>query len=761
MIAILYISEMTMRTQGSSVPTWTPSLSKSLLLIMIAVTSSYITTVLVVREFHGKPTEIVAPVPRDLRNIKVGIQTRPTTIISSVPRDLYDTKVEIQEKATSINAPGRDSKNTKVGIQEHPASIAPVQRGLKNTKVEIQEKATSINAPGRDSKNTKVGIQENPTSIPRGLKNTKLEIQEKPTTTIAPVLRDANSTKVGIQEKPTANIAKIPRANTTADRISVKDARKSLTTSLKQPYYQLHTISKWLKQAPKWLTTGFAVQLNETDRPIRVAVNKDKLLTSRACRVSFEAHIRNPKPVYNICDTIEVIITARDCQNRTLKSGGDFLWTWIETRSLKASQTQEGNITDVGNGTYIARFKLRWTGDVKPMIAVVRTREEVEYLRQWREKVPARFCYQGTFKFKNATEFVPCHITPWMNLGHTRVKARVKDKQTRHVCNFTDPSTGSPWFCFKPLNMPCSAFQSCRGDSDREKLYLKKYVELPRMLKFVKNIKPENVIKVVAANITKTFSSCECNITVCNSTAPQQNYLSDTAYGVYYNDIWTSLKCSNSAFDRIGIIQKLRNKSVHLFGDSTIRQWFEYLEEILGSEHNETQITQFHESNLIKLRYYAQKNITLTFKFHSFPIRGRYYESLDCDYVANKLDALEIGGPDVIIAITIWAHFTESTLDFYRQRLSGIRDAIIRLLTRLPGTKMFIKSANTRAKRSLSASNWFAFECDQIMRAMLGNIPGVTIIDAWEMTIGHHSGFFVHPVKAVVKSEVDMMLSYL
>ncbi len=530
--------------------------------------------------------------------------------------------------------------------------------------------------------------------------------------------------------------------------------KSQMCPDLKQiPTIKGLTSHKHLK-APNWLSSGYAVEIDEANNPTAIQNVQMYKSTIQACPQFFEAIIKDPKPVYQLCDTVELIITARDCNRTVLKSGGDFLWMWIKTDSLKASQTQEGNITDVGNGTYIARFTLRWVGEVKPVIAVVRTREEVEHLRNLRKAIPNRFAYNGYFKFNGSSEIVPCHTTPWMNLKFTKVKI----SKTRHLCNFSDPSTSSPWFCIKPLNMPCSAYDFTRGDTEREILYddSKSFIQSSNKLQYLLNIKP-SIIKVVPLQKHQSFSSCEFTKTlpICNSINTSASVNTKKATGFYYKNVWTSLQCQKSTYSKERIIKTLRNKYLLLFGDSTVRQWSEYLSDTLG---NDTCTEQFSATRLVSS---SLCNISVAFTFHGFPVRGKHYTATNADYIANRLDSLQIGGSDVIIVLTIWAHFTVNTLDFYRERLLSIRNAIYRLQTRHPGTRVFIKSANTREKALVSLSNWYAWECDQLMRVMLGNIPGITIIDVWSMTIGHYTGFHIHPKKAIIKNEVDMLLSYL
>ncbi|XP_072043643.1 NXPE family member 3-like [Amphiura filiformis] len=507
-----------------------------------------------------------------------------------------------------------------------------------------------------------------------------------------------------------------------------------------------------------WFVNGHAIELDESKHPHSQYLEKNKNLVP-ACPKYFDAFIKDPKPVYLLCDTIELIITARDCKKKRLNSGGDYLWTWIKTDSMKASQTQEGNITDVGNGTYIARFTLRWIGEVTPVVAVVRARQAMNYLRQWRQKVPARFCYDGIFKLKHVTATVPCHMTPWMNLNKTNIKV---DK-TRHLCNFTDPFTGIPWYCIKPPNMPCSAYNFGRGNLRREILYdnSKLYFKATKGLDYVKNIQPRAI--TVVNNIDKnhslsgSFTSCEFSKTLpmCNSTDRGVMLSPNSASGFYYKNVWVSLQCKKSKFEKNKMIQILQNKTLIFFGDSTVRQWLEY---ITDTFRNDFCITKLGAT---KFRYSVRYNMTLTHTFHGFPIRTGHATAPICEYVANRIDALKTGGPDVIIVLTIWAHFTATSLEFYQDRLLSIKNAIIRFQKRYPGTRIFIKSANTREKGTPTMSNWYAWECDQVMRMMLGHIPGITIIDVWGMTTGHYTGFHVHPDQSVVRNEVDMLLSLI
>ena len=536
-----------------------------------------------------------------------------------------------------------------------------------------------------------------------------------------------------------------------------KCSSKEIPREVNMPYWQTFK--------PDWLLKGHPVDLDEANRPITTGAilpyHHSAPTASPSCPVYFRAYIRDQKPVYHLCDTVEYIIEARDCNDAKLTTGGDYLWAWLKTDDLNATQTADGNITDMGNGEYVARFTLRWKGALTPVIAVIRTREEVHFLREWRDKVPARFCYNGIFIHNKISTTTPCHFTPWMNLTYTSVKIN----QIRRLCNFTDPATGIPWYCIRPSNdaIPCSALSWEKGDEDREQLFdiSDRYIKNSHTTHYIENMVPSLII-VHDDALNVSFSRCDAMKTGALKTPTckprlnlQKEGTIEETSGLYYNDTWISLQCRNRQFDQHGILKLLQNKTVYFLGDSTLRQWFLYLRDMLGRN---VCLTKLEMAD-----WFAREptnNISLVYAFHGLPVRGRHNTAVKLHYIANRLMVLP-GGRNVVICIAIWAHFTANTLEFYHQRLLTIKKGLDRYITKHPTTKVFIKSANTREKGNIIFSNWYAWECDKLMRQVMSSIPGVTIIDVWDMTIGHNSGYRVHPEIEIVRNEVEMMLSFL
>mgnify|MGYP006118403415 CR=1 FL=1 len=90
-----------------------------------------------------------------------------------------------------------------------------------------------------------------------------------------------------------------------------------------------------------------------------------------------------------------------------------------------------------------------------------------------------------------------------------------------------------------------------------------------------------------------------------------------------------------------------------------------------------------------------------------------------------------------------------------------MKNAIDRLHERSPETKVIFKSANTRAPSGIDRSNWYHEELNSVLLQVFSGLPNVIVIDVWNMTTIHYSGWNIHPYDFVLKEEVAVALSYL
>lgn len=158
----------------------------------------------------------------------------------------------------------------------------------------------------------------------------------------------------------------------------------------------------------------------------------------------------------------------------------------------------------------------------------------------------------------------------------------------------------------------------------------------------------------------------------------------------------------------------------------------------------------------------SSHNILLKYRCHGPPIRFSTVMSSELRYISNELDGLS-GGPNTVVVLSIWSHFSTFPVEVYIRRLRHIRRAVVRLLDRAPGTVVAVRSANLQAldqEVSLYNSDWFSQQLDQVLRTMFQGLD-VLLVDAWEMTAAHHLPHALHPAPAIVKNMIDVLLSHI
>lgn len=130
----------------------------------------------------------------------------------------------------------------------------------------------------------------------------------------------------------------------------------------------------------------------------------------------------------------------KDFQGKPKQYGGDYLQARIHSPGLKAGAA--GRIVDCHNGLYKIFFTLLWPGEVKVSVSLVHPSEAVQVLQRLREERPDRVYFKSSFKSGRYSETTECNVCLPGGLP---------------VCNFTDPYTGEPWFCYKPRKLSCAS----------------------------------------------------------------------------------------------------------------------------------------------------------------------------------------------------------------------------------------------------------------------------------------------------------------
>uniref|UniRef100_G3Q3J3 NXPE C-terminal domain-containing protein n=1 Tax=Gasterosteus aculeatus aculeatus TaxID=481459 RepID=G3Q3J3_GASAC len=436
---------------------------------------------------------------------------------------------------------------------------------------------------------------------------------------------------------------------------------------------------------------------------------------------------------WHVGDQLEVMIQTFDFQGRPKKSGGDFITARLHNRKLEAGVA--GQVVDHLNGSYSAVFSLLWEGDAQVEVTLVHPSEAVTVLDRLNREQPDRTYFKSLYRSGSLSETTICNVClrPTQQLQ----------------CNYTDLRTGEPWFCYKPKNL------SCDTRINHFRLAFKQSLTSKEEKLFQSGVNLKVSIQASGPSNVTVLPEEEGQLMVKSIS------VTSLPSGYYYQGVWRALGGTTvSQFNSSAITQCLKGKAVHMYGDSTVRQWFEFLNAVLPGLkefdlHNRKQVGPF-----MSLDY--ENNILVTYRCHGPPIHWITIPTRELRYIANELDDLN-AGPNTVVVLSIWAHISTYPMEIYIRRLQSIRTAVVRLLETNPGTMVIIRTANSRAltfQVSLTNSDWYSLQCDKVLKAMFKGL-NVYLIDAWEMTLAHHLPHNIHPPRPIIRNMMNCLLSYI
>ncbi|KAM7380367.1 hypothetical protein PAMP_003669 [Pampus punctatissimus] len=443
---------------------------------------------------------------------------------------------------------------------------------------------------------------------------------------------------------------------------------------------------------------------------------------------------------WHVGDQLEVLVQMHDFQGHPKHYGGDFLLARLHSPEHKAGVA--GMVLDHKNGFYSALFPLLWVGSAQVEITMVHSSEAVAVLRRLREERPDRVFFKSLFRLGFLSETTVCNMCLPPN--------------QQPLCNYTDLHTGEPWYCYKPKMLSCdNRINHAKGG------YLKHIITNKEALLFQSGVNIKVHIHASGTDRIDVLPSKTDKIDVeSSSIKPEPIKLAPSGY--YYKDSWRPLGgvTMRQFNESSAIIQCLKNKVIYMYGDSTIRQWFEYLVAFVP------ELKEFNLHSPKNVGPYmavdSTHNILLKYRCHGPPIRFSTVMSSEMRYISNELDGLS-GGPNTVVLLSIWAHFSTFPVEVYIRRLRHIRRSLVQLMDRAPGTLVVIRSANLQAldqEVSLFNSDWYSLQLNRVLRAMFKGL-NVLQVDAWQMSIAHHLPHALHPPPAIVKNMIDMLLSYI
>ncbi|XP_073537662.1 NXPE family member 1-like [Phyllobates terribilis] len=461
-----------------------------------------------------------------------------------------------------------------------------------------------------------------------------------------------------------------------------------------------------------------------------VSLNDTKFAS---CAKKSKAIIFNPRMKYCTGDKLIIQIDMFDyfCNRKTY--GGDFLKPRIYNPALNAGAS--GVVEDFNNGTYHVHFTLFWEGKVYISLLLYHSSEAVSAIWRARDNNYDFITFVGTFT--NISQSI-------------KSKCAFKLDSVKEVCEYSRPEKDlEPFYCIKQDNFHCESLSLLQ--SFNQDVSFLRSTERPLF-------KRENVAINVQGNFDYINVSTCAELSPLNLSSCKFGMESPFPSGFVLQNKWRPVFCKIPDFTTEEMSTCLKDKIVYFLGDSTVRQWFEYLTKQLKGLKN----FNLHRPGLSSKLFAADdsKNILMYFKKHSHPfVAMHFYTVKDDAYLSDEIDHIA-GGPHHVIVISIGQHFRPFPLQLFIRRAINIRNALKRLFLRSPDTKVIIKAENTREILNAERfSDFHGYIQYLIIKEVFSDLH-VAIIDAWDMTIAFNTKN-VHPPEHVVRNQINMFLSYI
>ncbi|XP_072041675.1 NXPE family member 3-like [Amphiura filiformis] len=443
-------------------------------------------------------------------------------------------------------------------------------------------------------------------------------------------------------------------------------------------------------------------------------------------------------------DIVKIRIDARDKYNQTRFVGGDFWFALLESKKPAASTA--GKVIDYNNGTYLVLFLAAWTGPASISITLVHPSDATTFLKDIFWNTDTKLFWQAIYKSPKNSETVTCSVQTqgiWEN-----------------KCIYPRPiANGRTTFvCDKPPGLPCSSIEQIKAYN---KMIANRTAAILGNKAFL--FEGGNYNQKISGNV-KTLHLKESSQTFDPGRLPncKPQMPTPAIKGYWMDNQWHPFNCRkyNCWTDPAKVAECLRNKEIHIMGDSNGRQYFEYLTALLPSYSSKTTDINGHIMRYISKKY----NITIAFDFHPEGLGSRWIYFSEFHYEVDILDQLVTADCNYVIIISSWAHFVQWKREGLLERFHLLREAVDRFHRRCPNAPIIIKSPHPRNHKSLLArvrSGDFALnEIRKLLRQIFAN-SGAFYLDVWDMNLAYPAANHVHMPRTVNNQELFMILSYV
>ncbi|XP_069128395.1 NXPE family member 3-like [Argopecten irradians] len=441
---------------------------------------------------------------------------------------------------------------------------------------------------------------------------------------------------------------------------------------------------------------------------------------------------------FRVGDEIIVDIVLYNGRGERATVGGDMLRVWLRETTLKASVA--GYVIDHGNGSYTGFVKAIWAGNPELMFSIGNIKEHIGIYVNVVKRYGVLEFQRAVFKRHNVNETTSCSVVP-----------NIPDVQK--YCNFTSKNFNLPYFCGKPESLNCEDWFIYEGSGI--------YACNQKHESFFRNYR--NLKKTVAVlNILERVDSTQHLQDSCRDVSSRITWHTTNPTGYFYNGLWQSSICKSRIQWEYKHYRKcLRNRPVLLTGDSTTRNWFTPLAQLLRLKImiEQSQIHNLRRKwHTFSKAVNANSGISLYWSPHEFPFYSNEQQTEYMRSVASRIDELPSNKSSIVI-LHWFAHLTRTTPKRYRDHIRSSKKAVLRLLERSPNSDIFIKGPHSFTyEKFLEPFDYVSGVYKQILyEEFRDSHDKVYFIDQWDATVGNENEN-VHPTFPFFN---EMMLNFL
>ncbi|XP_046361354.2 NXPE family member 3-like isoform X1 [Haliotis rufescens] len=454
--------------------------------------------------------------------------------------------------------------------------------------------------------------------------------------------------------------------------------------------------------------------------------------------------------LYKLEETVKVKIVLFDHKKRPKSRGGDMVVVWMKDKKNGAASA--GIVKDHDNGTYTGILRTLWTGTAEIRAAVVSSRERIDFTYDMLRKG-----YQG--------KSISCTFRSTRTVETTSGYMDINNMKTDNLCNFTSQYHGVPFYCGKPKTPGLRC-----GDWTQVSSKLS-YMTLSSNEQWFSTSPTEYLSEVIKINVISQVEGDTVSASrPCYLQDPRNTWRATPPVGFSYQHTWRPLSCFSNTTTTNSYHHCLANRTLRLYGDSTVRQWFSYLFIKLNLTFRSKPSEIRNNVELMSQKWYEytaafniRHNYTVSWSPHGLPMTFQDANMTDIRPVFVRLEDIPSQSTDILL-VNLYSHFELFPLHIYRSRVKRTRRAIEELLIRSPNVMIAIKGPHNfvvEGKFTTTLGGMWGPVYENILKQEFVDLNNrVVYLDFWDMTVALESED-IHPSEQIVKMMLNVFFGHV